>query len=359
MPSETLFITRAFPPMVGGMQNYAVNLYEHFRKHHRVKLIALRRPPRHLVWFAPFALAQGLVALAIRPISHIYVGDAVMAPVGLLLGALKPTARTVATVHGLDLTFSAPPYQLMVKHCLPRFDRIVCNSRATARVALEKGVQPEKLRVIPCGISPREARTERSVARRSVAQAVGISLDDRLVVVTVGRLVRRKGASWFASNVVPKLDERALYIVIGDGPDFASLHAAALNHPNKVLLLGRASDELRDLVLDAADALVMPNLPVPGDMEGFGIVALEAGVRGLPVVASRIEGIIDAVENGVTGFLVDPGDPDAFVEGIHAALKLDRSRIPETVLARCEWGRVFEEYVQFIELHPSTEQEHF
>jgi phosphatidylinositol alpha-1,6-mannosyltransferase len=356
VPSRTLFITRTFPPAVGGMQAYSFHLFERFRRHHATDLVALSRSPKHLVWFVPYAIARGLATVLTRPVTHIYVGDAVMAPVGLLLGLVRREAQTVVTVHGLDLTYANPLYQAMVKLCVPRFDRVVSNSRATARVAEAKGVSPDRIRVVPCGILPAETRTPREEARAAVAERLGLSLDGRKVVVTAGRLVRRKGVAWFIENVLPRLDGAALYLVIGDGPDAPSVRAAASVHsPERVRLLGRTDDRTRDLVLDAADVFVMPNILVPGDMEGFGIVALEAGVRGLPVVASRIEGIVDAVEDGVTGVLVDPHGPEAFVRGIEQALALDREAIPSAVLARCHWDAVFDEYVQHLGLEGRTE----
>ena len=109
VPSKILFITRAFPPAIGGMQNYAYNLYEHFRQHNPVRLLALSRSPKHLAWFVPYALAKGAASLLTEPVSHIYVGDAVMAlRFGLLLHWLHPKARTLITVHGLDLTYELP-----------------------------------------------------------------------------------------------------------------------------------------------------------------------------------------------------------------------------------------------------------
>ena len=60
-------------------------------------------------------------------------------------------------------------------------------------------------------------------------------------------------------------------------------------------MIGEVSDDMLAAAYRSADVMVMPNIPVRGDMEGFGLVALEAAAAGLPVVASRIEGITDAI----------------------------------------------------------------
>ena len=83
-------------------------------------------------------------------------------------------------------------------------------------------------------------------------------------------------------------------------------------------LLGRVSREDRELLLRGADLFVQPNIHVYGDMEGFGLVNVEAAVRDLPVLAADIEGIPDAVVDGETGWLVTSQDAPRW------RLRLDR-----------------------------------
>jgi glycosyltransferase involved in cell wall biosynthesis len=66
--------------------------------------------------------------------------------------------------------------------------------------------------------------------------------------------------------------------------------------------------------LRGVDLFVQPNIPVPGDMEGFGLVTIEAAMRGTPVVAADLEGIKDAVVDGHTGILLAPQDGQAWVD---------------------------------------------
>lgn len=66
----------------------------------------------------------------------------------------------------------------------------------------------------------------------------------------------------------------------------------------------------------SADLFIMPNIPVEGTMEGFGVVMLEAGLSGLPTIASRIEGICDVIAEGVNGLLVESGNRRAFAAAI-------------------------------------------
>ncbi len=119
------------------------------------------------------------------------------------------------------------------------------------------------------------------------------------------------------------------WVVVGDGPLRAELEARAarLGIRDIVTFAGAVSDAERDAWLDRAHVFAMPSRLPPGGAggEGFGIVYLEAGAHGLPVVAGAAAGAVDAVLDGETGLLVAPNDPAA-VAGAIADLLLDRDR---------------------------------
>ena len=95
----------------------------------------------------------------------------------------------------------------------------------------------------------------------------------------------------------------------------------------------------------------MPNIPVEGDMEGFGIVLLEASSAGLPIVASNIEGIKDAIIDTKNGFLIEPYDTEKYVEVILDLLRDDNKRISigragkELTNTYYNWEAISEKYL--------------
>jgi glycosyltransferase involved in cell wall biosynthesis len=98
----------------------------------------------------------------------------------------------------------------------------------------------------------------------------------------------------------------------------------------------------------------MPNVVIPGDMEGFGLVALEAAVTGLPVVAARLDGIVDAVHDGKNGLLVETGDAAGFTNAVLEVLEYSpkqRGAIRGYTLSHFSWQAMAEAYERAIAEH--------
>jgi phosphatidyl-myo-inositol dimannoside synthase len=184
---------------------------------------------------------------------------------------------------------------------------LIAVSRYTAGLVADAGPSRTPTELIPPGVDlpadpaplPAERPTLLTIAR----------LEDRYkghdVIIRALPLLRAKvpGVQW---------------VVIGDGPLRPGLEslAAALGVSDSIRFLGALSDAQRDDWLRRADALVMPSRLPDGDFagEGFGIVYLEAGAYGKPVLAGNVAGALDAVRDGETGILVDPTDHVALAD---------------------------------------------
>lgn len=315
-----LFVTRKFPPSVGGMQRLAGEVAQVLEEAGRPRILALGRSQVHLAWFLPLALARTAFLLVTGRVRRVLCGDA------LVHAALRPALRirrpwVTVMIHGLDLTYRLPPYRWWVRRALRRADLVVTNSSATRRVALAHCVSADRVRVVNPGISrPSDEPDRREAHARLLAL---LSREEATILVTVGRLVARKGVAWFVERVFPALPEATEYVVLGEGPERRAIADAAARAgvASRVRLLGRVDDEVRDIALRGADLFVMPNIAVEGDMEGFGLVAVEAAAVGTPVVASRIGGIVDAVGESGVDLLCPPSDAEAFRDRISDLLQ--------------------------------------
>ena len=241
---------------------------------------------------------------------------------------LKDSGVRVATiVHGLDVTTPGDAYQ---KHIVPRVfdavDLVMPVSGATGQACTDRGLAPEKLAVVHNGVQLDRFRApeRRAGARDGLPNRRDLP-DGAMLLCSIGRQVKRKGFAWFIENVLPSLPNHVHYWLGGDGPEGPSIQAAIeqAGMQDRVRLLGRLGDDQLEALYQGADLFVMPNIPVPGDMEGFGIVMLEAGLSGLPTVAARLEGIKEVIVDNQNGFFVETGDAQGFVDRISS---LDSAR---------------------------------
>lgn len=330
LSSHVLFVTRRFPPSVGGMQTLAADVDATLRSSGAtVQLVALRSDSIvSLVWFLPFALLRVLFARSRT--THVVCGDALAwAAIAPAAGLLK--SRTAVMVHGLDLVFPNVLYQKwVVRWALPRAGIVVANSAATKAVAVDRAdLDAMRVAVVNPRLRAPEATASCANARRELIRRVGLDVDQNAVILTtIGRLVRRKGVEWFIANVFPRLPSDTVYLIAGEGPrrnDIERL-TRAMQLGDRVKLLGLIDADYREALLRGADICVLPNIQISGDMEGFGLAAVEAAMRGTLVLASAIEGIQDAVLDGVTGAAVEAGNPPAFISAIDS-FRADRRRL--------------------------------
>ncbi len=193
---------------------------------------------------------------------------------------------------------------------------IVCSHSMKNEVCNHFNLPRDKVDVIPNAIDPTAYQTCSDPG--DVRQRYGIGYGERLVLC-VGRLVPQKGIEYFI-RAIPNLSKsypEAKYIIVGEGwsRDILEERARASGHSDKIKFTGFASDnEVIDL-MNSADVLVVPSIYEP-----FGIVALEGMASGVPVVASRVDGLAEIIEHDKTGVFVYPRSPDSIAWGISHVL---------------------------------------
>lgn len=310
---HVLFISRSLQQGAGGMQSYTRTLLQAIHHEQRIhsRVVGYAGGRFGLLFFLPYAWVRALCTGS----EVVHFGDAASAVILPVLRFFRPNLRLTVTVYGLDLTYDSLFYQWLLRHSLPHAHSIVAISQATA-LALERlGVPREKIVVLPCAVIVPDA----PLCRHEQAEALQILL--------LGRQIPRKGTCWFLRSVLPQILEEipGLHCVIaGDGPELRNIRSAIsekrLEH--SVSVLGAISDEEKRNLYASSSLFLMPNIPVQGDMEGFGLVCIEALSYGLPVVAARLEGIPDAIVEGVTGLLFEPLNADDCLHTIQKALSL-------------------------------------
>lgn len=339
--TRRLFVSIDFPPEKGGIQNYVYGLVsnlppsetfvltdsateemraetERFDKEQPfpVYRIGLKTKSVAVSFLQLLRLLYWIIRLKTKHgIREIHFGNVL--PVGMSgpLAKLLCNVRYYTYIHGLD-ALSIIRKKRSYKYISLRFtlkfaNKIVCNSNYTKRRLMEIGIREEQLTIIPPGIHMEEQKT-RLADRPLDALRAKWKLEDKKVILTVARLVERKGHDVTLkalSRLVAEYPELC-YVICGDGPDRKRLSklVAELELEPYVRFTGVVDDEELAGLYSLADLFIMPSREIgeKGDVEGYGIVFLEANYNRVPVIAGNSGGIPDAVLDNVTGYLVDP-----------------------------------------------------
>lgn len=262
----------------------------------------------------------------------------------------------VSISHGHDVTLAVGIYQWLLRRVFGALDGVISVSSATQQACTSRGLKPEKSQVLPNGFDMRDLKNpySKKEARRLLEEKIGLKADERPMLLTVGRLIKRKGHSWFIREVLPGVKSNARYLVIGDGGQKDQIRDTKEQSPQKddIILAGRQPDEILRIAYAAADLFIMPNIKVPGDMEGFGVVLLEANLRDTPAIASDLEGIRDVISQGDNGYRITAGDAEAFASKIDDVLNKEIETLSEQsrlyVKDQFSWEKVARKYINYL-----------
>jgi len=315
---KVLFITRCYPPAVGGMERFAKDLHDSLIPGTVQSSLTWGGSKKALVFILPLFIVKSCWILIRKDIDVIHAQDGVVSIFATIVGKIfrKPT---VVVIHGLDVTYSNGLYQYLIARSLKRSSAIVCISEAAKKEVLKRGVNNRKVYVIPLGMT--DELFDNVIKKKELQNIIPEYREDTILLLSVGRLVKRKGIVWFLDNVMPEVvieEPKTVFVICGKGPEQSEIQSAIDRNglTASVILLGTVSDQDLQVLYNVADCFVMPNIPVAGDMEGFGRVLLEAALCEMPVVASDSEGITEAIINNSNGLLVAPKDAKAHIKAI-------------------------------------------
>lgn len=336
---RTLLVTNDFPPVVGGIQSY---LDDYTRRLPPSDLTVLAstppegpeaasafdsevpfdvvRMPTHMLLPTPDVRRRMERIIVERGIETVWFGAA--APLGLLGRAAKRAgaSRVIATTHGHEVGWSMLPGSRQLLRRIFRDADVVTYISEYTLGRLRPFMPAGALTVhLPSGIDVE--RFHPDPAARAALRA-RYRLGDAPTVVCVSRLVARKGQDSLI-EAWPRVAERvpgARLVIVGWGSYARRLALLKRHSParDSIILTGKVPyDELPGHVA-MGDVFAMPCRTRGGglDVEGLGIVFLEASAAGLPVIAGTSGGAPETVEEGVTGNVVDGRDQDALVEAI-------------------------------------------
>jgi glycosyltransferase involved in cell wall biosynthesis len=378
---EILFVSHKHPPFTGGMEKQSFELVNGMKRYAKVHSIVYEGKENKIRFFLLLKKRIYKYCRLHPGISVIHYND------GLIAAWCRhfkryPHIRQTVTLHGLDVVFPNIFYRRFILPSFNRFHLVVAVSSGTAKAAINRGILPEKIITIANGVDTSISDTTglSSDFATHFKKQYGQSLEQRKIIVAMGRPVKRKGFSWFIKEVLPLLQEETLFLLIGPFKVQETMGSKILRSLPTLLrtrielLLGLPSDQhtIRQLlaitkekqnvmhlgrlpfssiqqVLHAAHAFVMPNLPVYGDMEGFGLVCLEACLCGATVFAANIDGIPDAIHHQKNGYLLPADNAEIWAATLQRFLQQDTSHNTEAIAYTKEhfsWDKMVKAYYE-------------
>ncbi len=366
------------------MEKQSFELIKEVSKKHKVHKITYNASEENRFQFFYRLKKRVRQTLELNPgIEIIHLNDGAM---GVFASWLQKEVNIPVTVtfHGLDVVHPNKLYQQKAIKSLKKYDGFICVSDYTAQECKNRGFADDKVYVVENGVDPELADIPVYLngTGTKIKQHLKINkFKDKKIIVSLGRMTRRKGFTWFLENVVPQLDDDTVFILIGPNPDkqqalwkkvlpskitndlelaFGAVDESHTlydlleknNIKDKVYLAGQLPFKDVMSLLSMADLFVMPNISVEGDAEGFGLVALEASVRGTTVLASGIEGITSAIKHNENGILLPSNDASAWVNCIKEQLQdpdklsFQSENFRDYTLENYTWERMAEGYVK-------------
>lgn len=372
---KILIITRNLPPLIGGMERLNWHMADELSKYAEVKVVGptgaaavkpenvqvLESPLKPLVLFMLIALCKAFwTAVCFKP-NVIIAGSGLTAPLVWLVSRLTG-AKAVVYLHGFDITAAHWVYQKIWVPFFKRMDCVIVNSTPTKILALNAGVLEKDISIVHPGVTlPVTAQPLNAI--QSFKKKY--NLEHKKILLSVGRLTTRKGLKEFVENslaYIVQQESDVVLVVVGESPKNSLgaglqtreeiLEAARKNQiENHILILGVITDnEQLATIYEAADIHVFPVRHIPDDPEGFGMVAVEAAAHGTPTVAFATGGIVDAVAEGISGYLVEKNNYSGLSKQVIALLAdpLPKENIQDFA-GQFEWGRFGQGIVQQIE----------
>ena len=348
--SRTLVVTNDFPPRAGGIQAF-------------VHGVLLHQDPDSVVVYAPawkraaefdaqqpfpvvrhrtsLMLPEPMVAAKARRIAEDYDCDRVLfgaaAPLGLLAAGLRKRGMgpIVAMTHGHEAAWATTPGARSVLRSIGDAVDTVTYLGEYTRQRIASALRPSaatRMRRLVPGVDTTVFNPGMRDQGRALREELGLA--DRRVVVCVSRLMPRKGQDTLI-RALPRIQQQvpdAALLIVGGGPYRSTLDKLVVETGvgDSVVLTGTVPWESLPVHYAAGDVFAMPcrTRNRGWDVEGLGIVYLEAGAIGLPVIAGDSGGAPDAVLDGTTGYVV-PGEDDAAVARRVSELLNDPARAAE------------------------------
>jgi len=339
-----LILTEHFLPIKGGSVNWMVNTYSRYAPEEIIFVASRCKGDKIIDNTLPFQVERIPMIMAdcdptipsslfryIQIIWHVHkicqkfaiqqIHCAKVMPEGLVAWwiNLLDSIPYLLYSHGEEITASLTSRKFcwLTPKIYNGASAIIANSRNTKSLLENIGVSMDKIKIIHPGVDTKFLKMGID-ARQMIQKRYG--LGDSPVILTVGRLQKHKGQDMVIKSI-PIIKQKfpdVKYIIAGVGDEYCNLKKIALDMKvnNDIIFANLVSEKDLPAYYAACDVFIMPNRQVGSNIEGFGMVFLEASAAGKPVIGGTSGGTDDAILDGITGIRVDGNNVKSIAKAV-------------------------------------------
>ena len=353
-----LIVTRSFPPEVGGMQNHLWGFSKELSKNFMIKVFAdYTENHKEFDEQASFSIERvgGPKLLRKYRKAHLineFIKDSnvkgIIADHWKSLEHLKTDKKKFCLIHGKEINHTKDSgINKRLLKVLNNVEKVIANSKYTKNLAIEIGIDQNKIIVMSPGIDPAKDLNQKSLDKVQSLLAVKTPR-----LITVSRFDKRKNHEKviMALRNLKQIYPDIVYICIGSGDEEENIKnlVKELDLESQVMFFKDISDNLKNALVAKSNIFVMPSVIHKSSVEGFGIVYVEAAKHGIPSLGGKDGGASDAIDHEKSGLICDGSNLDEIYSSINLMLKnkkyLEYGKYAQNYVKKFYWPNIIEEF---------------
>ena len=357
-----LILTRSFPPELGGMQNLMWGLSRELSKNFMIKVFADHiEGHKNFDEQASFSIERvGGIKLLRKyrkaQLINEYIKenkvDGVIADHWKSLELIKTTKKKYCLIHSKEINHPKGSSQnKRVINVLNNLEKVIANSQFTKNLAIELGVNANKIIVINPGVDPAEELNKKTLDK---VESILKVKNPRLI--TVSRFDKRKNHEKIimALRNLKQIYPDIVYICVGYGEEEENIKKLVkeLDLEAQVMFFKDISNDLKNALVAKSNIFVMPSIIHKKSVEGFGIAYVEAAQYGVPAIGGKDGGAADAIDHEKTGLICDGNSLDDIYSSINTILEnkkyLAYGKNAKEFAHKFQWSKIIEEYKKIL-----------
>lgn len=357
-----LVVTRNFPPELGGMQSLMWGLTNELSKNFLLKVFAdFHESHKEFDKNSSFSIERIGGIKFLRKYRKAALVDefikenkvkGIIADHWKSLELIKSNTKKYCLIHSKEINHKKGSLiNKRILKVLNNVEKVISNSEFTKNLAINCGVNADKITVINPGVNPIE-----NLDKKSIQQVESLLKIKSPRLITVSRLDKRKNHEKviMALRNLKQVYPNIVYICIGGGEEEENIKKLVkeLNLESQVMFFKEISFNLKNALLASSDIFVMPSIIHKKSIEGFGIVYLEAAQYGVPSLGGKDGGASDAIKHEHTGLICDGNNLDEVYSSLNHMIENKRYSVlgknAKEFVLNFEWSKVIEKYKKII-----------